>query len=778
MNRKPEGCKGCALQTRGHGYCDHSPLVKKPKLLIQGEAPGKNEMLSGQPFVGKAGDCLWGLLRSVGLNKEDVIVDNTIRCLMGGVSGKYPTGKAKLEAEKQCRQYDIWDKYLGVPLMCVGGKSAGQKLGVDKITDWHGHIEVKGGRLVGCTYHPSAVMRNYNLVPLFRQEIRNLLAANNNPKLLDRPKVNKYFYQENKPFSFDLEWHRGTDKVYVVGVSYDPKEAYTHYSDNTEWIKEVLNEGKFEVAGHNICTADLVVMGYSPEQIRDLPNIFDTMLAAHLIHPHWASAVKQDEEDDTQEESGNLGLYDLGSLVRFYFPTSGWKEDKKDTLEYNGRDNAYTERLKRKLKVDLAITDQTHLMKKQQKLAAMTVAMHQRGVMLDVEPLQQFCDERREFLDGLRVQLEAIGPTQTTGKKKIKVHAFNPNSNQQIKIFARERGIKLKDTKYETLKRYEGQNKEFDWLIEYKEDSKSLSTWFPIEKDATGRWIVTNNQVHPTYHTTGTSVRRPSSSGPNDLNVPEGGIRILKGGATKELPNLRRFHVARAAGLWIVSFDFSQIENRMLAFLSGDKFSLEVFKSDKKSHRLIAASMFHKLYEDVTEDEYKKGKECVHGLGYGETDHHLAKSILGRTTRDALAEAARLRAAYFSICPGIEQYHKTISAQLERGDLSLRNPFGAVRKIYAQDAHERLKRGVHFMGCSTAADLVNQCAITVWEQLDLVPLKWVYDELAYELPIDDIKTIKMIKEILEQPVPELDGMIVPTKIKAGYSYGLMEEIAA
>ena len=192
MNRKPEGCNSCPLVTLGAGFCTHSTLVENPKLLIQGEAPGKNEVMQGVPFVGKSGDWLRRLLERCELNEGEVVFDNTLRCLYTKGKAKYPTGKIRQQAEQACRQYDIWEeRYVGCPLLLVGGKALGLWLGDDKISKWHGHIEVIRGRLVGCTYHPAAVLRNPNLIPLFVQEVRNLLTAAANPRILEHPRVNK-----------------------------------------------------------------------------------------------------------------------------------------------------------------------------------------------------------------------------------------------------------------------------------------------------------------------------------------------------------------------------------------------------------------------------------------------------------------------------------------------------------------------------------------------------------------------------------------------------------
>ena len=105
----------------------------------------------------------------------------------------------------------------------------------------------------------------------------------------------------------------------------------------------------------------------------------------------------------------------------------------------------------------------------------------------------------------------------------------------------------------------------------------------------------------------------------------------------------------------------------------------------------------------------------------------------------------------------------------------LRNPFGRARFIYARNSHERMKRGCHFLGCSTAADWVNQCAIDVWEQLGLMPILMVHDQLVYNLKCSDQTARTGIKRLLTRPIPELGGLVIPVKCERGASFGTMVE---
>lgn len=107
------GCSGCPLETTGKGFCPDKPSKRPARYLIIGEAPGKNELIEGIPFIGKAGFVLenW-IIRVVedlrlAFERGEVMIMNTLRCLPPEIQGRaYPKGEDKLKAEAHCRRYD------------------------------------------------------------------------------------------------------------------------------------------------------------------------------------------------------------------------------------------------------------------------------------------------------------------------------------------------------------------------------------------------------------------------------------------------------------------------------------------------------------------------------------------------------------------------------------------------------------------------------------------------------------------------------------------------
>ena len=434
---KPVGCADCGLFEIGKGFCPPDPRPPIDwsgiKLFIQGEAPGRTEIAMSQSFCGKAGWWMThNILGAAGIAREEVVFDNTLRCLppRNKQGNHYPIGDTLKDAESKCRQYDFRIPF-SVPLLCVGGNAARQRLGLSPITEWQGHIEkpdyahldiptdikaeVVATGVQGCPYPPSAVMRQPNLLPLVVRHIYNILQAQRNPAILRHPQVTKAVSvvdmpQENgvRAIAFDLEWDIDSKKLICGGIAANAQHAWSTYS--VEPFAEMLRDkvvGQELLTGHNIIGADLPVLGVMPPSF-DPRAIFDTQIASHLVHAHFAS----------------LGLFDLRSMVSYSRPTTNWKVGMKDDmLEYNGRDCAYNYGLFQSLSSDLKATKQLHLMEKQQRLAHLAMRMQEKGIALDSGRIGDFAKKQAE--EKLRIK-------GVKGTKKIEAVALQNRCSKHV----------------------------------------------------------------------------------------------------------------------------------------------------------------------------------------------------------------------------------------------------------------------------------------------------------------------------------------------------------
>lgn len=194
MLQKPSTCAACPLFTKGQGFCPDR-IAKSPHYVFIAEAPGKNEILKGEPLVGKAGFVLHNWLMhavpqlKIAWERGEVTLANVLRCLPPEVQGRpYPKGLEKTQAEALCRQYDTpWDDKVHTVVL-FGEHSqrlyfheeleaedlTDRKLGRDAkgVSGRMGRAYLKDGRRWVFAPHPAWILRQPSLVEHGQQCLR------------------------------------------------------------------------------------------------------------------------------------------------------------------------------------------------------------------------------------------------------------------------------------------------------------------------------------------------------------------------------------------------------------------------------------------------------------------------------------------------------------------------------------------------------------------------------------------------------------------------------
>ncbi|MBB1489633.1 DNA polymerase I [Oceanospirillum sediminis] len=269
-------------------------------------------------------------------------------------------------------------------------------------------------------------------------------------------------------------------------------------------------------------------------------------------------------------------------------------------------------------------------------------------------------------------------------------------------------------------------------------------------------------RLHTSYHQAVTATGRLSSSDPNLQNIP---IR------TEEGRRIRQAFVAEE-GYSIVAADYSQIELRIMAHLSGDKGLLDAFQNDQDVHRATAAEVFGCSPENVTADQRRSAKAINFGLIYGMSAFGLARQLhIERNQAQIYIER------YFERYPGVARYMDTIrESAKEKGyvetlfgrrlylpEINARN--GAMRK-----AAERTAINAPMQG--TAADIIKRAMIAVdqWLQAgedeackNVHMIMQVHDELVFEVPTGQVEVFKAALKPYMENAAELD---VPLLVEA------------
>lgn len=267
-------------------------------------------------------------------------------------------------------------------------------------------------------------------------------------------------------------------------------------------------------------------------------------------------------------------------------------------------------------------------------------------------------------------------------------------------------------------------------------------------------------RVHTSYHQAVTATGRLSSTDPNLQNIP---IRNEEG------RRVRKAFIARE-GYKIVAADYSQIELRIMAHLSGDKGLLDAFAHGKDIHRATAAEVFNVAEDDVTDNQRRSAKAINFGLIYGMSAFGLAKQL--HVSRQ---EAQEYMDLYFKRYPGVLDYmDRTREFAKEHGYVE--TVFG--RRLYLPEIKssngarrkgaERAAINAPMQG--TAADVIKMAMIQVDDWIrsnnndDVVMIMQVHDELVFEIKQASLNShVATIVDLMEQAAT----LSVPLKVEAG-----------
>lgn len=364
-------------------------------------------------------------------------------------------------------------------------------------------------------------------------------------------------------------------------------------------------------------------------------------------------------------------------------------------------------------------------------LVPVLASMEQRGVLIDVNELRKQSQQLGKRMHEL--QQEAW---KSAGRD------FNLDSPKQLQaILFDELGLpaKLKtptgqpSTNEEALEAIAEEHALPRLILEYRGLAKLRSTYTEklaeIVNPRTGR-------VHTSYHQGAVATGRISSNDPNLQNIP---VR------TEEGRRIRQAFIA-PEGWQVMAADYSQIELRIMAHLSGDEGLLRAFHEGGDIHRATAAEVFGLEPEAVTSNQRRAAKAINFGLMYGMSAFGLARQLgIDR------GEASDYMARYFSRYPGVHAFMEATRERAHR-DGYVETLFG--RRLYLENLKSRnqaLRAGAERAAVNapmqgTAADIIKRAMITVaaWlkDRDDAHMLMQVHDELVFEVRADAIDSVR------------------------------------
>ncbi len=532
-----------------------------------------------------------------------------------------------------------------------------------------------------------------------------------------------------------------------------------------EAIRPVLEDPTIPKQAHN-AKYDMTVLARHGIDVQGLA--FDTMIAEWLANP----------------ASRNLGLKHL-AFIRLGIEMTPLQDligtgRKQITLAevgieqaaaYAAADVDVTHRLVPVLEQELRQKGHWDLFTQMElPLVKVLLAMEMTGVALDVSFLQKMSETLGQRLTQLEEEIQ-----QMVG------YRFNVNSGQQLaKALFEVLRLPTRNVPRTTTGRYSvaasvleslrGTHPVIDLILEQRELAKLKSTYVDalpaLINPQTGR-------LHTSYNQTGTVTGRISSSEPNLQNIP---IRSPLG------RQVRKAFIA-PQGWLLLGADYSQIELRVLAHISGDPGLVEAFRRGEDIHATTAAALFDIPLDQVTPNQRRFAKQVNFGLIYGMSTYRLARES-GLTQ----AEAENFVAQYFGRFPKVREYlERTIAQAKNKGYVETllgRRRYFPVFQTTApgkEQARRRAEReAVNAPIQGSAADIIKLAMLHLHRTLREHDLKarmiiQVHDELIIEIPKQELPTVApLVRQVMES----VYLLRVPLKVdlKVGPNWGEMKPL--
>ena len=390
--------------------------------------------------------------------------------------------------------------------------------------------------------------------------------------------------------------------------------------------------------------------------------------------------------------------------------------------------------------------------------------MEYHGVAIDRETLKKMESEIEERINCLSHDIFALAGEE-----------FNINSPQQLGkiLFEKLELPPLKKTKtgystnQEVLEKLEDKHPIIILLLEYRKVTKLFNTYIQGLLGLTDK----DRVIHTTYNQTVAVTGRLSSENPNLQNIP---IRMKEGRL------IRKAFVPVDERNYFLSADYSQVELRVLAHISGDKNLQSAFLNGEDIHTKTASEVFDVPMNEVTKDMRRKAKAVNFGIVYGISDFGFSRDL-----NIPMEESKIYIEKYFSRYPDVRRWidetlieaKKTLKVSTLTGRYRLL-PDLKSSKYMVRSGAERMAMNAPIQG--TAADLIkiamihiNQALIA--EGLHSIMVLQVHDELIFEVPENEIERMKVLTADKMSHAMDLD---VPLKLdmKIGKNWYDMEDI--
>lgn len=553
----------------------------------------------------------------------------------------------------------------------------------------------------------------------------------------------------------------------LVGLSFSVKENEAFYvpvpaeeeeaRKIVELFRPVYENDKILKVGQNLKYDYEVLMNYG---VRLAGKMFDTMLAHYVIEPELRHNM-----DYLAEVYLKYKTIHIDELIGPKGKNQKNMRDLKpaEVYEYAAEDADVTLKLKNKLEPILKEKGADDLFYNiEMPLMPVLAEMEMNGVKIDTQSLAETSNVLTKRLEEVEKEIYELAgaPFNIASPRQVGEVLFD-----KLKIV--EKAKKTKTGQYvtneEVLQSLKGKHKIVEAILEHRGLKKLLGTYI----DALPKLInARTGHIHTSFNQATTATGRLSSSDPNLQNIP------VRGEEGKEI---RKAFIPEPGCLFF-SADYSQIELRVMAHLSGDENMIEAFREGHDIHAATAAKIYKEEMENVTRDQRTKAKRANFGIIYGITVFGLAERL--EISRD---EAKMLIEGYFETFPKVKEYMEKAKEQA-RNQGYVETQFHRRRYLSDINSANATVRGFAERNAinapiqGTAADIIKVAMIRIYNRFRTEGIRskmilQVHDELNFSVyPEEKEKVERIVLEEMQNAFP----MQVPLVADCGWGNNWLE----
>ena len=774
------------------------------KIMIVGEAPGKEEDESGKPFQGFAGQTLNNLLGQAGISRYQCLVTNVAR-------ERPPANKISFFFEdKKCTipktKLIEWiselkqeiELYKPNIIIALGSTALWALTGEKKISDFRGYIlpcTLVPGRKVLATYHPQAVNWEWKLYFQTVLDLRKALRHSESPALPESkqllcPNVSvrqfiEYMemlieHPEYDKLSVDVETVQPGSHIEELGLSHDPNfgmsvfilkgraPALPEKDELLLWQTFARLVIKKKIIMQN-GAYDIGVLWHNNHIL--VENIWmDTLIAAHICWPELPR--------------------DLGFLGSVCLDVKPWKGMSK-TQEYNPADAANTLGISEVLLGEIKRQGSLDQFAFEMSLIPVSLMLQLQGIKVDRKKQKELVDKWTEERNKLKAVLdEKIGREVNFNSAKqmcqlLYIELGLPVQYKRRKSVDEPKTMTVDVNALRTLSRLVPDNPIFNLIIAYKKADLLVRQFLDIELSPEGK-------VHTSYNITGAasddeedtkktkrSFGRWSSSASIILPYGSGNLQNIP-------PEARKMY--RACPGWkIVQADYSQAEAVVVAHLTGDQKLIKMFydsfglsKTEKKIydiHKMTIANMLGIETAQVTPEQRTAGKTIRHATSYS-----AGPLVLANRLGIKMSEAKQLMELYHKANPNLRMWYQQIQEELKRSR-TLVNLLGRKHRFLDRWGDSLFRSAYSYIPQSTVGDLLNLALLRIYYgqkdlHFDMSILLQLHDAVYVMVQEENVlELIKYMRSCMLIPLKcnNLEFMI-DVDFKSGDSWGESEDI--